>query len=733
MFPKVQKKQTPEERADKIREANRVIQERLIRTGQEIGEIPPVADWARRERCLTDPELFLRTYFGSRPYFYTPFCADHRKVIAKFEDSLRNGGLFTLAMPRAHGKTTFCRAFAIRALACGLRRFVFIVGAAMPHARRSIESIKSMMVGDTLYDPDAKRWSNPTIFAQDFPEIVYPAAALGRTINRQKGQRCGGVPTDIHWSGDFMRLPKLQPSKTLRAEQLRCGGGILMGAGLLGSAITGLNIDGIRPDLVIPDDPQTRESAMKDVACQKREEIINAMVTGLAGAGIRIAAVMPVTVIREGDLADRFLSHALHPEWAIERTQLLHSMPTHRDLWLANKNIRKDYNPFAGPEDKRRAAEAATIHYIDNQAAMDAGAEASWAERLNADEVTAIQNAMNLHNDNERAFFAEMQNQPMPADVGNTKLLAAGDIAGKLSHVPRREVPHDATTMTAFIDVQKSMLFYSVCAFTPGFGCYVIDYGSFPDQRRDYFSLADAPLTLDRVQGAPGGEEGRLVWAIESLVSALMDREWTREKSGAANKIDLLAIDSGYASQLVYQFCRRSKYRILPSKGQSFHAGSKHATGEGKTNPGDKRGYHWALPAAREERGVKLLLYDTNPWKSFVHARLATPVGSPGCMSLFGDDPATHRLFADHLLAETCSRATSEATGRTVDEWHIKNNKPDNHWLDCVVGACVAAAERGIVLEGLHKAAPAKRPPRLSIAEVQAKREAEKNAGPRAR
>lgn len=734
MFPKVKKpKQTAQERSESTRKFSREYQAAKVRAGQEIGDVPPVVNWARRERCIADPELFLRTYFGERPYFYTPFCADHRKVIAKFEDAIRNGGLFTLAMPRAHGKTTFCRAFAIRALACGFRRFAFIVGAAMPHARRSIDAIKSMMLGNTLYDPEKKTWVMPTTFAQDFPEIVYPAAALGRTVNRQKGQMCGGVPTDIHWSGDLMRLPRLQPSKTLRAEQLRCGGAILMGAGLLGSAITGLNIDGIRPDLLIPDDPQTRESAMKDAACAKREEIINAMVTGLAGSGVRIAAVMPVTVIREGDLADRFLSHALHPEWAIERTQLLHTMPTHKDLWIANRNIRTNYNPFAGPEDKRRASEAATMHYIDNQAAMDAGAEASWPERFNADEVSAIQNAMNLHGDNERAFFAEMQNQPMPVVLGNTVMMTAAAIAGKLSNVPRREVPHDATTLTAFIDVQKSMLFYVVMAFAPGFTGYVVDYGSFPDQRRDYFTLTDAPLPLDRMQGAPDGEEARIVWALGVLVSALMDREWPREKSGAPNKLDLCVIDSGYSSQLIYQFCRRSKYRILPSKGQAYHAGTRWATGEGKSNPGDKRGYHWHLPAAKEERGVKLLLYDAGPWKSFLHARLATPVGSPGCLSLFGDDPAQHRLFVDHILSEYCTRDTNMDTGKSVDLWRLKNGNPDNHWLDCVAGACVAGAVSGMVLDGVHKVAAGKRPARLSIAEVQAKREAERNAASRAR
>ena len=46
------------------------------------------------------------------------------------------------------------------------------------------------------------------------------------------------------------------------------------------------------------------------------------------------------------------------------------------------------------------------------------------------------------------------------------------------------------------------------------------------------------------------------------------------------------------------------------------------------------------------------VLYDTNFWKTFVHSRLAVPLGDAGCLALFGRDPARHRMFADHLTAE---------------------------------------------------------------------------------
>lgn len=717
---------TPEERVELNRARNRAARANFTQSGQEIGPIPEVKDWSRREACMADPERFMRVYFGQRPYFYTPFCDDHRKIIAKFEDGLRNGGLFALACPRGHGKTSLCRAFVIRAIATGMRQFALLVGAASAHARRSMEAIKSMMVGTTMYDPEKKCLVQLTPFAEDFPEIVFPAAALGRTINRQKGQACLGMPTSIHWSGEYIRLPSLPQQPSMRSEQHRCGGAICFSTGLLGSAGTGMNIDGVRPDLVVLDDVQTRESAVKDAACAKREEIINAMVTGLAGAGVRIAAVMPCTVIREGDLSDRFLSHSLHPEWAVERTKLLSEMPKNMDLWRKNKEIRGNYNPWAGPEDKKRAQDEATLHYIDNQAAMDEGAIASWPERYNPDEVSAIQNAMNLFNENETAFWAEMQNKPKPREAGNIKRMTADEIAGKLSGVPHREVPFDAGTMTAFIDVQKNMLYYCVCAWCSNFTGYVVDYGTFPDQKRSYFTKSEAPRPLGMIEGAPEGEEPRLVWALTTLVNALMGAEWPREKTHAPNRIDLCLIDSGSWSQLVYQFCRRSPHRVLPSKGMHYDASSRRGMGEGKVEVQDKRGYHWHLPAAKEERGVKLLLYDANPWKSFVRSRLLTPAGAAGCLSLFGDDPASHRLFADHQLAEYCDSVTNDRTQRTVEVWKSKHGHRDNDFLDALVGATVAASVAGVVLEGVQQEQKPKRGRRMSIAELKAKRESER-------
>ena len=92
------------------------------------------------------------------------------------------------------------------------------------------------------------------------------------------------------------------------------------------------------------------------------------------------------------------------------------------------------------------------------------------------------------------------------------------------------------------------------------------------------------------------------------------------------------------------------------------------------------------------------MLFDTNFWKSFVQARSAVVMGDPGSPSPFGQRPEHHRLIAEHLPPEF--RARNEGRGRTVDEWKLKADGLDNHWLDCLVGSAVAASMEGASLFG---------------------------------
>ena len=60
-------------------------------------------------------------------------------------------------------------------------------------------------------------------------------------------------------------------------------------------------------------------------------------------------------------------------------------------------------------------------------------------------------------------------------------------------------------------------------------------------------------------------------------------------------------------------------------------------------------------------------------------------------------------MLAEHLTSEY--RVKTQGRGRTVDEWKLKPQHSDNHWLDCVVGCAVCASMLGSTLpETLTKA-----------------------------
>jgi phage terminase large subunit GpA-like protein len=317
----------------------------------------------------------------------------------------------------------------------------------------------------------------------------------------------------------------------------------------------------------------------------------------------------------------------------------------------------------------------------------------------------------------EAAFFAEYQNEPLPEDTAEENELTADQVAEKINRMQRGLVPIGCNHLTMFVDVQASLLFFVVAAWEDDFTGYVVDYGTFPDQKRPYFTLRDARYTLAAVTKA-SGLEGAIYAGLERLTGDYLVREWQRD-DGAMLRIERCLIDANWGSStdVVYQFCRQSAHAgiVMPSHGRFVGASSQPFT-EYKRKPGDRIGHNWRVPSVHGKRAVRHIVYDTNFWKSFVHARLAVPRGDRGCLSLFGDNPAQHRMFAEQLTAEY--RVKTEGRGRTVDEWKLRPERGDNHWFDCLVGCAAAASMQGAVLLGTGGLAPSKRE-RVSFAELQ--------------
>jgi len=647
----------------------------LVRAAQDIGEIPQVVDSKRRAICEESFRDFCETYFAD--VFYLPWSDDHLRVIDKIEKAVRTGGLFAMAMPRGSGKTVLCQTAVLWSALNGATPFVCLIAASAERARDLLENIKIWLE------------TNPLLHA-DFPEVTYPIQCLERITNRQKGQKHKGEPTRIDWSSDRIVLPTIQGSKA--------SGVVISCSGMKGSDIRGQNYaraDGqvVRPQLVLVDDPQTTESAWSPSQSQRREAILAGDVLGMAGPGRKIAGLMACTVIRPADMADNILDREKHPEWQGERTKMVYAFPSSEKLWAKYAELRADSLRNDGDGNE------ATEFYVANRDAMDKGAVIAWPQRFNEDEVSAIQHAMNLRYRDEAAFFAEYQNEPIVEEIGE-EMLTAEQIAAKLNGYRAGEVPIGCSHLTMFIDVQQKVLFWMLCAWEDDFTGYIMDYGAWPEQKRAYFTLRDVHSTLGRA--TPGaGLEGQIFGGLEKLTAERLSRAYRRE-DGAEMRIDRCLIDAnwGQSTDVVYQFCRQSPHAglLLPAHGKYVGASSIPFS-EYKRRRGDRVGLHWRIPNTVGKRQVRHVLVDTNYWKTFVHARLTVAMGDPGCLSLPGHDDKTHRLLADHLTAEY--RVKSMAQGRTVDEWKLRATRPDNHWLDCLVGCAVAASIQGAMLPGV--------------------------------
>jgi phage terminase large subunit GpA-like protein len=233
-------------------------------------------------------------------------------------------------------------------------------------------------------------------------------------------------------------------------------------------------------------------------------------------------------------------------------------------------------------------------------------------------------------------------------------------------------------------------------AFADDFTCTVVDYGAWPEQVRSNFTKSDIRKTLADVY-LDAGYEGRIRSGIDDLADNLMLRRW-RKEGGVEMPLDLLMVDEGHMTPVVYEACLRSKHgsRIIPAKGRSIGpSGKRFEDYERRT--GETLGMHWQKKRSANN-SITHVVHNPNFWKRFVWSRLRTSVGDAGAMTLFKADTHTHRMVADHLAAsEYPDVQHSRYRDQDVEVWTAYPNR-DNDLFDCAVGCCVAASVAGCKL-----------------------------------
>jgi len=632
---------------------------------RNIGEIPEIKDSKRRETAMNDFRYFCQTYFPD--VFYLPFSSDHEIVINKMIRVAEKGGQFAIAMPRGSGKTALCQRIIMWMIFRGKKKYIIAYASTLPMAEQFLDEIKEEIE------------TNELLF-EDFPEICMPVRSLGGVTQRAHTQLYHGERTKLEWATNQVTFARIPGSLA--------GGGMIDVIGLDGSK-RGARRKGRRPDLLVFDDPQTDQSARSWEQCEKRRKIILAATKGMSAPGVKISAYMPCTVIERGDLSEMMLDREQYPEWQGERMKTLYEFPTNTDLWNEYEKVRVQSLENYG--DIREATE----FYRENMAAMDEGAVVAWKERWNDGEISAIQSAMEVKFEDIEIFQSEFQNEPINMSEDGDQLTVRA-ILNRYNNLKRGIAPATATKLTAFVDIQHRILYWMVVAWEENFTGYIIDYGTTPKQKVSYFSNRTANITMSVLTKATSNE-AKWMAGLEKVCHDLIYKDWKRE-DGQRMDISRLFLDAadGLVNPTVRTFCRRTHTPgiVMPYIGTGIDA-KKRPMSEYRKQRGDRIGLNWRIAAVRKQRTIPHVLSDVNFWKSFTKARLLTPAGDPGGVTIFGSDPRQHRLLAEHLVSEYATK--TEGYGRVVYSW-AKLPHRDNHWWDCLVGNAVAASEQGIVL-----------------------------------
>lgn len=661
------------EKRDKLRknlsEIDRLIggvsdadRKRKSRQSARVLHIPPPVDPARRKRCLEDVYLFLDTYMPST--YDQPWTSNRREMVSAIFEALLTKTAQAVAAPRGEGKTVIAKGVAVFCILKGLVRFALVCSSTGEYAKDRLEDIKAIFEQNDL-------------LMEDFPEVCIPARDVAIAPQRSGSQETssGGL-THIVWAGDTIIFPRVDGSV--------CSGAIIMTKGITAS-LRGLNIGDVRPDLVIIDDPDDEESADSFIKTERRVRKINQSIRGMAGPGKGLARVMLCTIINRDCVAFKYTDRTQFPAWNGKRYKLLETLPDRTDMWEDYVRQVRD-----NQEKDDKFSRGAHQYYVDHREEMDAGSVIANPYILEPDrlmdgtqkEVSALQHCFNVIADvGWDAFNTEYQNDPPTNDSEESSGITPLIVRQSLNGLEKGVVPNDTQKLTAFIDVGKYRLHYVVVAWRGGSTGYVVDYWEKHTADPDVVGTSKAILTALRE------------WRDERLA------EPYKNEDGEPVVLNLCLVDSGYADSSVYQFTSESGGGFMPSMGDS-----RFRQPTSQTNDKIPGVNHWYR--ARRQNGVWVVNMDADYWKHLVHDRFqmdhaADERAVSGCMTLYGKDVKTHGNFARQVCAEIWTREwKSNPTGGKVLKEYWKKTQKDNHYLDCMYGACVAASCCGIQMSG---------------------------------
>ena len=635
--------------------------------------IPLPKNINRRLNAMQDCGLFLQTYFHD--VFFEPFTTDRIDMMESIIRAARYGGDQAIAGTRGEGKTKLAIYTALFLTLTGLSTFPIVIGKNQRKSENELKTVREKLQQSEL-------------LLADFPELSVPLQAIGGWSSRARMQTCCGEFTNSELGADHLIYPTIKrhqlPDDWPDEIESVSRGQVIASIGVDGG-VRGTNYRDKRPSIAIIDDIEDRQAAESDAIIEKNEDIVEKDIAGLASSAKRVARVFLCTIQNRKCLAFKYTDPKQKPSWKGKRYRKMIRRPDRMDLVQQYMTLRIER------EENDPDARVAFRFWKDNRSELERDCEISNPSSFNADphedgeplELSAIQSYFNKVADwGEEAVATEIDNDP-PEQVGpQGSGLSWQIVAGRLNGMDRGQLPANAATVTAAIDLGKYLCHWVVMAWWKGAGGCVIDYGR--------AEVIGTDRAIDNQASEPHVYRALLNWRDEILQKQYVDAAGTRRN------VDAVFVDSGTFTDAAYQFVR-------DVHGAPFFVSKGIGNYRDKTVETDKikPGNH--LHAAYQE-AQSLWLYemDTDYWKQFVHERFLTPTFDDqnflrrGALSLFNQpNDRKHTAYAQHIVSEELVSEFKEGKG-VKTYWNVVND--NNHWLDATYMAAAAASARGIYL-----------------------------------
>ncbi len=612
-----------------------------------------------KESCRFDLARF-GWYYCRRVLKHRPSKDLTEGLIRNTQNTILGGGQVVEEDGRGTGKTTWiAQIAAIWAILYGHRRYPLLISATAKQGRKNLRTIKRLI-------------ARSKAILQDFPAIAVPLQAIGGIAQRAAAQRYKGVPTDVEWVADQIRMPMCRDDAGVPLDR---GCGAIIGSIGIGGAVRGSNEDGQRPDFLIFDDPQTKKIAHSPKLVKDVINYIHQDALQLGGHDRVMSAFVTTTPQCYGDVATELTSQTKHPEWSVFIRPFVKQLPPNwRELAA---EFCAEYADDQAEHDTRFSR--STAWYKRNRAAF-AGMET--VDPLQYDpslEVDVIHHVLNLRAKlGEQSFNAEIMMSV--ADVDSEISIDADRVAKSVNGAPRGVCPPGTDSVVGFVDVnirKGKGLSWGLVAFGPGRVAACIAYGRYPER-----GPVCAPNASDLARN-------RAVAAAIRVVVAKIANLRIRDAKGRSVSIRALGFDRGYLPGVVH----RTLYVLRKTTPIPFPMVAVRGFPWNKFGVRKKdmlrRGDH--VFATRSQYGEYLA--EMAPyWREIMQSGfLETPL-MPGSFSLYGTNPAEHFEVANEICAEKLVRkyVVESRFGRSETAWDWIE-QGDNHYCDVFTG-CFAIA-----------------------------------------